>query len=64
MSKIPKKDVIILLREFNAQIGKEKEYRETTGIHSAHKTTFVNSFISKLCQQPLGKQKQKTLKFT
>ncbi|RZF42904.1 hypothetical protein LSTR_LSTR003620 [Laodelphax striatellus] len=37
MSKIPSKDVKILLGDFNAQIGREKKYRKIVGLYPAHK---------------------------
>lgn len=42
INKIPKHHVKILLGDFNAQLGKEKKYRRTTGIHTAHKKTNAN----------------------
>lgn len=41
-NKIPAHHVKILLGDFNGQLGKEKKFRKTTGIHTAHKRTNKN----------------------
>jgi exonuclease III len=41
-NKIPKHHVKILLGDFNAQLGRERNFRKITGIHTAHKRTNKN----------------------
>lgn len=52
MSKIPQKDVKILLGDFNAQIGRERKYRSIAGKHSAHHNTNKNGErLIDICRQ-------------
>lgn len=51
MAKIPEKDVILLLGDFNAQLGKETKYRKTVGDFPAHKFTNKNGTrLIELCR--------------
>lgn len=42
LSEIPTKNVIILLGDFNAQLGKERKYRNIIGNYPAHNRTNSN----------------------
>lgn len=51
IQKIPDKNIIILLGDFNAQIGKEKKYKKIVGDYPAHKRTNRNGVrLIELCQ--------------
>lgn len=41
-NKIPRHHVKILLGDFNAQLGKERKFRDTTGLYTKHKRTNKN----------------------
>lgn len=51
MQKIPDKNNVILLGDFNAQIGKEKKYKTIVGNYPAHNRTTRNGIrLIELCQ--------------
>lgn len=51
MQKIPDKNNVILLGDFNAQIGKEKKYKTIVGNYPAHNRTNRNGIrLIELCQ--------------
>ena len=48
LDKTPKNDTVIILGDVNAQLGKERLYREVTGLHSLHEETSRNGEL--LCE--------------
>lgn len=51
IQKIPKENIIILLGDFNAQLGKERKYKNIIGQYPAHKRTNTNVIrLVELCQ--------------
>jgi exonuclease III len=48
LDKTPKNDTIIILRDVNAQLGKERFYNEVTGQHTLHEETNINGEL--LCE--------------
>lgn len=51
IQKIPEKNNVILLGDFNAQVGKEKRFRNVVGCYPAHNRTNQNGIrLIELCQ--------------
>lgn len=51
LRKIPEKHNILLIGDFNAQVGKEKKYKKTVGNYPAHNRTNQNGIrLIELCQ--------------
>ena len=48
LDKTPKNDTIIILRDVNAQLGKERFYNEVTCQHTLHEETNINAEL--LCE--------------